>query len=369
MKNVLVIGAGKVGSIIVKDLINKHNVTVLETKPYCNFKYCNELQNHQNLTWVSNFDDVSDKKYDSVVNAVPGSIGFSMLSRILTSIDCKSVIDISFMPEDFTTLDDLAKSNDKMVIPDMGVAPGIPNLIAGYVNKTQKIDTFKYSVGGLPTNPKPPLYYEAPFSTLDALDEYLRPARYKEYGKILCKNPVDFFDKNNSSAIVIGNELKKLGKVPTDGLRSMLSMDIPSMYEYTYRHIKNLEVLNTLKTLDFFEPDNIHMLQDIFNKHAEPTGDKEFTYLKVDMLLESNVGVSYILIDHGKGNESSMSRTTGYAATGMLDFVHTNKIHIPGVIPPENLCDVTTANALKHVNNYLTHKEITIDTSNSCLFF
>ena len=39
-------------------------------------------------------------------------------------------------------------------------------------------------VGGLPLEKKPPWNYKAPFSPIDVIEEYTRPARIKENGNI-----------------------------------------------------------------------------------------------------------------------------------------------------------------------------------------
>ena len=101
------------------------------------------------------------KDADIVLLAVPGFLGFKALKNII--LNRKNVVDISFSPEDTLSLNQLAKENNVTAIVDAGVAPGIPNYILGYHDKSISIDYFEYFVGGLPKKPKPPFNYKALF--------------------------------------------------------------------------------------------------------------------------------------------------------------------------------------------------------------
>lgn len=50
-----------------------------------------------------------------------------------------------------------------------------------------QVDSFECYVGGLPKTRKKPFEYKAPFSPIDVIEEYTRPARLKENGAIVTK--------------------------------------------------------------------------------------------------------------------------------------------------------------------------------------
>ena len=50
-----------------------------------------------------------------------------------------------------------------------------------------KLTDFECLVGGLPKVKKWPFYYKAPFSPVDVIEEYTRPARYVENGGVVVK--------------------------------------------------------------------------------------------------------------------------------------------------------------------------------------
>ncbi len=136
--------------------------------------------------------------FDLVVSAVPGFMGFDIVQTVIEA--GKNIVDISFMPEDFMELNNLAARKGVTAITDCGVAPGIPNLIAGHHNEYMEIEDFTYHVGGLPKVKVYPFYYKAPFSPIDVVEEYTRPARFIEKGKHMTKPAMSepemvFFDK------------------------------------------------------------------------------------------------------------------------------------------------------------------------------
>ncbi len=131
----------------------------------------------------------SIKQYDLVINAVPGFLGFETLKAIIEA--GMNVIDIAFFPENSLELDALAKENNVTAIVDCGVAPGMDNVILGYYNETMKLTDFECLVGGLPKIKKWPFCYKAPFSPIDVIEEYTRPARYVEHGEMVVKGTIN----------------------------------------------------------------------------------------------------------------------------------------------------------------------------------
>src|SRR6476619_3048348 len=106
------------------------------------------------------------------------------------------------------------------------------NLILGLHNEEMKITCFECYVGGLPANPQPPFYYKAPFSPIDVIQEYVRPARLVEDGKVVTKPAMS--DKE----LMQFDEVGELEAFNTDGLRSLIiTMNhIRDMKEKTLRY-------------------------------------------------------------------------------------------------------------------------------------
>ena len=51
-----------------------------------------------------------------------------------------------------------------------------------------EINSYECYVGGLPKEKNPPFQYKAPFSPIDVIEEYTRPARLFENQKSLLKS-------------------------------------------------------------------------------------------------------------------------------------------------------------------------------------
>ena len=57
-------------------------------------------------------------------------------------------------------------------------------------NEKMKLSRFECLVGGLPKVKKWPFCYKAPFSPIDVIEEYTRPARYVENGVEVVREPL-----------------------------------------------------------------------------------------------------------------------------------------------------------------------------------
>jgi saccharopine dehydrogenase-like NADP-dependent oxidoreductase len=349
MSNIIVLGAGMVGSAMAIDLSKKHKVTLTDLNQNVLEKVkkkCANLIIHQ--LDVSNKEHLQGKvkQHDLVVCAVPGFLGFKTLKAI---IEAKTnVIDISFFPENALELDALAKENNVTAIVDCGVAPGMDNVILGRYNEIMKLTDFECLVGGLPKIKKWPFNYKAPFSPIDVIEEYTRPARYVEHGKEIISEPL------TDCEYVEFNKVGTLESFNSDGLRSIIYTmpHIPNMKEKTLRYPGHVEYVKVLKESGFFSEDKIEVNGNsispleftskiLFNEWKLGETEEELTVMRVTVKGENSKGqmeeVVYHLHDEYccDTQTSSMARTTGYTATAaanlFLDGLFTKK----GVFPPE----------------------------------
>jgi len=100
MSNVIVLGAGMVGSAMAIDMAKNHNVTLTDLSQAVLDRVkqkCSDLTIKQlDATNVSELQSTI-KQYDLVICAVPGFMGFETLKNIINAE--MNVIDISFFPE------------------------------------------------------------------------------------------------------------------------------------------------------------------------------------------------------------------------------------------------------------------------------
>ena len=70
------------------------------------------------------------------------------------------------------------------IVPDVGLAPGMVNILAqGGIDRLDTTDSVRLWVGGLPQHPKPPLNYQIVYSLEGMLDYYVTPAEILRDGR------------------------------------------------------------------------------------------------------------------------------------------------------------------------------------------
>jgi saccharopine dehydrogenase-like NADP-dependent oxidoreductase len=309
-------------------------------------------QKHSNLEVlqldVTNQNKLTDvlSSFDLVICAVPGFLGFNTLRTIIEAK--KDVIDISFFPENALELDQLAKNNNVTAIVDCGVAPGMDNIILGYYNEQLELTDFECLVGGLPKVKKWPFNYKAPFSPVDVIEEYTRPARYVENGKEIVREPL------TDCEYVEFDTVGTLESFNSDGLRSIIYTmpHIQNMKEKTLRYPGHVEYVRVLKESGFFSEapitingTEISPLQFtskiLFNEWKLGETEEEITVMRVTVKGKNKKGqieeVVYNLHDEfcNETNTASMSRTTGYTATAAANLFLEGLFNEKGVFPPE----------------------------------
>ncbi|MEJ8841970.1 saccharopine dehydrogenase C-terminal domain-containing protein [Lacibacter sp. H375] len=346
--SIAVLGAGMVGRAIALDLSAEFNVTSFDVSEQ-NLQHL-QRKSTKIKTVVADLKNTAAyssllQPFDLVVTAVPGFMGFETLKAVINA--GKNVADISFFPEDALQLDALAKEKNVTAIVDCGVAPGMSNWIIGRYNAEMKIDGFEIYVGGLPLYPKPPFFYKAPFSPVDVIEEYTRPARLKENGKIVTKPALT--DRKMMSFDGIGI----LEAFNTDGLRSLLFTmpHITTQIEQTLRYPGHIDLIIALKQSGFFSEEKIMVdgkelspLQFtsklLINEWKLGETEEELTVMKVILHGEGKT-IEYNLLDKydTATQTSSMARTTGYTCTAAVHLLAKNMVTKKGVFPPELLGD------------------------------
>jgi saccharopine dehydrogenase-like NADP-dependent oxidoreductase len=279
--------------------------------------------------------------FDIIVTAVPGFMGYKTLEAVITA--GKNVVDISFFPEDALQLDKLAKEKNVTAITDCGVAPGVSNLILGRYNEEMTINSFACYVGGLPKERKPPFQYKAPFSPVDVIQEYIRPARLVENGEIVTKPAL------TDRELIHFTEVGELEAFNTDGLRSLIYTmgHIPQMKEKTLRYPGHIDLIEALQQAGFFSTATLRINDTdispfdftsklLVNEWKLAPDEKEFTVMKV-LIEGEGKSVEYNLYDEYDVNTqtSSMARTTGYTCTAAVHLIANSLFAEKGVFPPE----------------------------------
>lgn len=345
-KQVVILGAGMVGRAMAVDLADRYAVTAADLRA--------ENLDRLPATVGRQRVDVSQPEElrrvvapaDLVIGAVPGFMGFETVRRVL---ECgKNVVDISFFPENCFELDALARQKNVTAVVDCGVAPGLFNIVAGYHYPRMHLERFEALCGGLPLKRTLPFQYKAPFSPIDVLEIYTRPARIVVNGELRTVPALSNLE------LIDLEPVGTLEAFETDGLRSMLqTMKIANMSEKTLRYPGHAALMKTLRDMGLFSEKPIMagdtMVRPIdvaaallFPLWKYEPGEEEFTILHIRIegrKQQQLVKLTYHLFDRTdvQTQTFSMARTTGYtataAATAVLEGIYDEK----GVSPPEYL--------------------------------
>lgn len=346
---IIVIGAGLIGGVIARDLagLQEYQISVADIDQ----QKLELLSKDLNVNTIPvNLSDtkiirkiIGDK--DVVVSAVPGFLGFNIFKTAIES--GKNIVDISSMPENQLELDDLAKKNDVTAVIEMGVAPGISNMIVGYADSLlDETESAEILVGGLPVKREWPFEYKITWSLRDTLEQNVIPAQLVENGKLVEKEALSEVELINFP------DIGTLEAFNTDGLGSLIyTLKIPFMKEKTLRYPGYAEKMRMLRETDFFSDKAI----DINGMKVKPLdftsellaphwklkeGESELIIMRVIVKGHKNgqkLCYTYDMLDYfnKKTKTTSMARNTGFPASIMAHLIAKGEFSKKGVFPGE----------------------------------
>ncbi|HEX9429124.1 MAG TPA: saccharopine dehydrogenase C-terminal domain-containing protein, partial [Candidatus Bathyarchaeia archaeon] len=250
---ILVIGCGKVGTEIVRDLAKEPEVdsVIAADASSENLKRLGSLEKIKTRRL-----DISQKKtvlqamrsVDLVCGALPGRLGFQIMTCAVEA--GRDLVDISYTPENPFRLHRKALEKEIVLVPQCGVAPGLSNMCVGdALRRLGSFSRVRIFVGGLPRKPVPPLNYRIVFSLEDVINEYSRPVTVIEKGERKLVEPLTGRGFLNFPGV------GKLEYFLTDGLGSLPRSfpKVREMYELTLRYPGHADMMNVLRVLGFFD--------------------------------------------------------------------------------------------------------------------
>ncbi len=347
MSHIVVLGAGRVGSAMARDLAPDFKVTVADRseEALARMAASGIATRKADLATPAGVQAaVADA--DLVVGAVPGFMGFATAKAVLEA--GRTLVDISFFDEDCFELDELAKARNLTAVVDCGIAPGCGNIILGDTERRwDRVTRFECLVGGLPVVRTWPYEYKAGFSPIDVIEEYTRPARYVKEGRTVTMPAL------SEPELLDFAGLGTLESFNTDGLRSLIQSfpGVPDMKEKTLRYPGHIEKMRMLRESGFFRKDRIKVgdvevspldlsTALLFPLWFMQEGDEDFTIMRVVVEGEQAgrpVRTELNLLDRydPASKTTSMARTTGYTATAAVRLVASGGFTRKGISPPE----------------------------------
>lgn len=343
-----VLGAGLVGFPIALDLSNDNDFDItlydirkertgLITEKYGLKTEQADLSDEKTVREIA-------RKSDLVVSAVPGYLGFQTLKYIID--EGTNVVDIAFFPEDLFELEELAKKKDVIAISDIGVAPGMSNILTAYgskkLDKTEKVRIY---VGGLPKVRQLPFEYRAVFSPIDVIEEYTRPARFIRDGKLVEMPAL------TEPELINFTGFGTLEAFNSDGLRSLIrTIDCPDMIEKTLRYPGHIAKIQLLKDIGLLSAETVN----VKGQQIRPIDlTTQLLFPMWDLKDEEDLTVMMVMVEGMKEGKKmrytwelsdqydkvtgihSMARTTGYTATAAVRMLAAGIYNRKGISAPE----------------------------------
>lgn len=247
-------------------------------------------------------------------------------------------------------LSEQAKAAGITIIPDCGMGPGMTNITVGHAMEI--LDTAETIItrdGGIPMNPKPPLFYHLVFAIETLTNEYTGMTTQMRNGKMIEIAPMTEIEYC---------DLPVVGKVEATHGMGMLST-LPWTYEGRVKNLENkfvrypghLTFLKTLRDVGFFSRETLQtengpfqpraMTKAVMEKFLMPKGgEKDVSFIQT--ISEGTKSGKKVTIEHWicdysdeKTGLTSMQRTTGFTASIVGQMIVNGQLTAKGVLPPE----------------------------------
>jgi lysine 6-dehydrogenase len=359
MNRYAVLGAGLMGRVAVKDLLATEpdaGVTLLDMDEGL-LEEVSELIPDERLETVQ--VDVEDLEATAaILRGHAAAIGALPHARSLQGIEAAISSGVSFAdlvgskPELRRARNERAREAGVLIIPGLGVAPGLSNvLVARGMERLDETHDAVIYVGGVPRERTPPLEYQTVYSLVSMFGAYLRPAQIWEDGNKTLVEPLSGLE-----VLEFPPPIGPLEAFYTDGLASLV-LTVPdrvrdTLAEKTLRYPGFAEKVRVLKECGLLEAEPVQIggasvaPRDLLIHQLAPSlflgpqGD----ILAMRVVVKGSTGTeirthSFELLDFmdPETGETAMARTTAFPATIAARMIADGTLSERGVRFPEEI--------------------------------
>ncbi|MBA3661431.1 MAG: saccharopine dehydrogenase NADP-binding domain-containing protein [Gammaproteobacteria bacterium] len=343
-RQILVIGAGKIGTLITFLLANSNEYFVYLADIQADNKLVKRLDNLQNFTYVqldaSNAEVISqfvkEHKIEGIISSLPYYCNIP-IARVAAENNIH-YFDLTEDVETTETVLNIAKNASSTFVPQCGLAPGFISIIANHLMQNfPKLDTVKMRVGALPTNISNALQYSLTWSTDGLINEYGNPCYAVEHGEEVLLQPLEGLEKIKVDGLTYEafNTSGGIGSLAQTYNKKVKHLSYKTI-RYPGHCAKIKFLMNDLKLNDDRET-----LKRIF-EHAIPKTyqDVVLVYVSVtgmqdDLLIEENyVKKFYPKVINGQ-RWSAIQLTTASGICAVADIVLNNPQKYRGFVKQE----------------------------------
>lgn len=358
---VAVLGSGLMGKEAARDLARSEGVTEIgladidldRAKQVCDNLNSSKLTAYK--LDASNEKELKDfiSNYDVVINALFYSFNETVAKTAIEagvhSVDLGG--HIGHITDRVLEYNEEAQAKGVTIIPDLGVAPGMINILAGYgASQLDELKSIRLFVGGIPVQPEPPLEYNHVFSMEGLLDHYTDPSLIIRNGQLvevpsLSEIETLHFDK-----------FGPLEAFHTSGGTSTLPRSFPNIETLEYKtiryrgHAEKFKLLVDLNlTRNDYEVEVNGMKvkpRDVLLKAIDPIvelGDKDDAVLLRVIVggIKDGVDTVYeyemVTFKDRENNVTAMAQATANTISVVAQMIGNGTISKRGVYAPENI--------------------------------
>ncbi len=342
MKNILLLGAGKIGAIITELLSTSNDYQIVVAD--IDADNLARLPKHKNVQTCR--IDVSDKQalLKAMQNkfAVLSAMPFQITRQIALAASEANIHYLDLTEDVATTqyVKQLAESSSSAFIPQCGLAPGFITIAAYELAK--KFDTLQnlhLRAGALPTYPSNQLKYNLTRSTDGLINEYCNPCEAIVEGQLVQVPPLEELD-NFSLDGVDYEAFNTSGGLGT--LCDTLAGKVSNLNYRTVRYPGHRDIMKMLLQ-DLRLKDKRPLLKQIMEE-ALPITYQDVVLVFVNasghkdglLVQESYVNKIYARTINGK-LWSAIQITTAAGICAVLDLLATGKLAQQGLIKQEDI--------------------------------
>lgn len=342
MKNIIVIGGGKIGGAIALMLASTgdYQVTVADR----NEEQLAKLDKHPAIAPIKL--DISDRA--ELIGALTGKFAvlsaapFNLTGLIAEAAKASGVHYLDLTEDVATTkrVEQLAQDADVAFIPQCGLAPGFISIVANDLAKNfDTLDSVRMRVGALPQYPSNALNYNLTWSTDGLINEYIEPCEAIVEGKFVMVPAMEEREEFSLDGVTyeafntsggLGTLAKSLeGRVRTMNYRTIR---YPGHQAIIKALLNDLNLKNRRDVLkDLFENALPATMQDVVVIFVTVCGWKDGRYLQ-----ESYANKVYAGVVAGK-KMSAIQITTAAGITTVLDLLANGRLPQRGFVRQEEI--------------------------------
>ncbi|WP_342463017.1 saccharopine dehydrogenase C-terminal domain-containing protein [Ureibacillus sp. FSL K6-8385] len=358
---VVVLGAGLMGKEVARDLDNSDKVEKVFLADL-DLAIATEFIQEANLqkTEAVQCDAENEEQLREVI--AKGDVCVNALFYKYNEQVAKAAIDVGVhavdlgghignITENVLKLHEQAKEKNVTIIPDLGLAPGMINILVGYgASKLDKVDSIQLYVGGIPVKPEPPLNYTRVFSLEGVFDHYTQPSKIIRDGQLV------EVDSLSGLEPIYFEQFGTLEAFYTSGGTSTLYKTFPNVKTLEYKTVRykgHAEQFRLLRELGFFDQDNVVEVGGVKVKVRDVVREalKKKLYLgkKQDAVVlraiivgeKSGEQVTYeyetIIKREEDSDVTAMAKATAGTVASVAIMIGDGTISKRGVYPPETI--------------------------------